>query len=146
MKINKNMELAIKTILDKGTLDKERVILTAEIDLPIGNFVVFGTAFSTELNTVLGGSLKWSYWFPDGQVKAKDLVVLYSKAGKNNVRENPDGTRTHFYYWFKKEPVWGVPGAALVVANILDWDFKRLDDSTADEKTSALDRPDNLSS
>ena len=119
------MELEIKNILDRGNLEKERIIFTPTIDLPIGNYIALCTSKSPVGPTsVSGGVIKNSYWFPDADVKVKDLVVLYTKVGINNVKENADGTKTYFYYWYRATPLWGDDNSALVIANILDWSFK----------------------
>lgn len=90
------MELKISSIADKGDLSNERIGLKVLKDCNLTSFIIFKTRKTN------GGFLnksKNSYWFLPNQVEEGDKVVLYSKKGKNSIKENEDGSSTYFFYW-----------------------------------------------
>lgn len=116
------MKLKISSFADVGQPEKERLIIRAESDADVGEYLVMATSISTDGNATAG--FKLAYWFPDKEVKAGDLVVLYSKSGKQSEKQLTSGVTAHFFYWgLQKLPVWSsAKGAVLLLA--AEWQFE----------------------
>ena len=95
--MKREMNIELNYIKDSGNIDKERIVFNVISDTELGKFLVAQTElledsrFSSKLGNI--------YWFPDQQVKAGDLVVLYTKVGINTSIQNENSTTTYFYYW-----------------------------------------------
>ena len=116
------MKINIQTIVDRGVLDKERVVFEVQEDDFLGGYLVLKTKKTGE--STVSSITRGTYWFPDKDVKKGDLVVLYTKKGVNTEKKNTDGTTTHFYYWQKEEVLWGVDEDVVLLARLQDWDYK----------------------
>ena len=122
MNLKNNMDIEIKKYLDRGNLEKERILFSVKSETFLGKYLVGKSkkkgdqAVSSELDTI--------YWFPDAVVKNNDLVVLYTKAGKTNTKLNTDGTTTHFFYWQKPETMWEDSNSTVILLNLAEWNFK----------------------
>ena len=68
------MTLEIRAVREKGVLDKERIVLAADANEDIGQYVLFSTR-STGDNKV-SSRVRRTLWLPDYQVEAGDLVVV----------------------------------------------------------------------
>lgn len=91
------MSIRIKSIKNNGSADDERIIFVVTKNCDIGYFLVCDTSYTSE--GAVSNKLRHPYWFPDQDVKSGDLVVLYTKKGKNRSVSNKDGSSTHFFYW-----------------------------------------------
>lgn len=118
------MNLVIRSVADKGILEKERLVLHAEADVDIGKFILFRTAYIREGE--VSGNVKDTLWLPDIQVDAGNLVVIYSKRGENKSRVNKDQSKTHFVYWGLGSPVWGSDHDCPVIVELSDWSMKKV--------------------
>jgi hypothetical protein len=116
------MNLEITQIISPAQLEQERVVLLVSEDMNIGRALLL-KARKTQDGGVAGGRIDGAYWIPDKQVKAKDLVVVYTKAGTKSEKANPDGTTSHFFYWGLAAPCWTVGTVPVVVDSGL---WKRL--------------------
>src|SRR5579884_826362 len=113
------MNLEISSFADAGNFEKERLVIKIVNDTDIGEYAVFQSRLSSQRNPTWG--TKRAYWFPDGAVKSGDLVVLYTKRGKNSTKSLASGRTAHFYYWGQENALWGSPDTAAVVLEISDW-------------------------
>lgn len=95
------MNIEIVSIKDSGNLDKERVILNVVKDTDLGDYII-ATSKSNSDSTI-SPMIKNVYWLPNMNVKAGDLVVVYTKNGKQGKIENKDGSVSYFCYWDLKE-------------------------------------------
>lgn len=107
------MNVVINTIADKGSIQNERVVVKALVDVDIGRYGIFRTGKSA---TGITNSVYNTYWFPDRQVRAGDLIVLYTKAGVYSVKRNLDGSDAHFYYWGLSAPLWNGNFGTVIVS------------------------------
>jgi hypothetical protein len=108
------MTLKLVGIEFPGEIEKERIVYRALYDVDIGDYAVFRCRTSkNDLDMILGGNFS-GYWLPDVEVKAGDLVVLYTKRGLRS-EKRVENTTSRFFYWNRINAVW-VPGytAALV--------------------------------
>jgi hypothetical protein len=116
------MKLRISSFADAGQADKERLIIKAESDTDIGDYLVMASSISSSGGATAGR--KTAYWFPDKDVKAGDLVVLYSKSGTQSEKKLQSGATAHFFYWgLETPPQWSAgKGAVLLFAD--EWKFE----------------------
>lgn len=112
------MKVEIKSIADKGDPKKERLVLRVQHDVNIGQFLVLCTGFS---NGQVNIGIRNTYWFPDKDVRAGDLVVLYSKSGGDNEKVLDSGAKAHFFYWGLPGPRWNDPDCGVVVMHAPEW-------------------------
>jgi len=117
------MTVIIRNIIDAGVQDKERLVLKVEKEDDIGYYVVFNNAFTAE-NTV-STKVKNAFWFPDKKVNTGDIVVLYTKSGAKNEKQNVDGTASHFFYWGLEKTIWDGKDNAVVLLEAKNWAAKK---------------------
>jgi hypothetical protein len=70
------MNLDIRSFADAGNYPKERLVINVLRDTDIGEYAVLCSPVGSDGNPTPGGKI--AYWFPDGDVKAGDIVVLYT--------------------------------------------------------------------
>jgi hypothetical protein len=111
------MKLEIKSVKDKGAI-QERLVLQINETCDIGKYFVFSTQKTNE--EIRSESVKNSYWFPDLIIQEGDLVILYSKKGRDGFKTNGNGTKSHFFYRNLEKPIYRENIYALV-AEIKNW-------------------------
>ncbi|GFO60836.1 hypothetical protein GMST_31610 [Geomonas silvestris] len=119
------MKVEIKSIADKGVKEKERIIFKVVSDTDIGDHVLIQTGYSNGEVTV---ATFHTYWFPYKAVAAGDLVVLYSKSGKESEKTIAQNKRTHFFYWGLEVPIWNRNDRAPVLLHAPEWVSKGPDE------------------
>ncbi|MBK0112793.1 MULTISPECIES: hypothetical protein [unclassified Delftia] len=124
------MTLAISSYADSGNFEKERVVLKVYEDLDVGKYLIFKSSIFDGKATA--GS-KVIYWFPDSEVKAGDLVILYTKYGIMAKKELDSGKTAHFFYWDLDEPQWGEKDTCAVLMKSGGWAIKLAYDPDAPE-------------
>lgn len=112
------MNIEISSFADAGDHEKERVVMKALSDLDIGWYALFSSNLWDGMPT---SGLETAYWFPDDHVKTGDLVVLYTKDGVSSKKERNDGSTAHFYYWGRRDSVWGSSEKTAVIVRIAEW-------------------------
>jgi hypothetical protein len=112
------MNIEIKSIADKGVKDKERIVLKVLSDTDIGDYLLIQAGFSGGQVTV--GTYQ-TYWFPYKATSAGDLVVLYTKYGKESEKELGHGKKAHFFYWSIEGPIWNRDDRAPVLLHAPEW-------------------------
>lgn len=112
------MNLTLRRIRDSGELDGERIVLLAAKDIDLGDYAIFRAPAKD--NDVYS-KITHAFWFPDQRVKADDLIVLYTKSGKQGRKENKDGSSSHFFYWSVDDVLWHTNKFAPVVLEIASW-------------------------
>lgn len=115
------MNIEIVSIKDVGNTDKERVILNVVKDADLGDYII-ATSTSNSDKTI-SPLIKNVYWLPNKSVKAGDLVIVYTKKGKQGKIENKDGSISYFCYWDLKETL-SVNDNATVVLFETSWTNK----------------------
>jgi hypothetical protein len=119
------MRIEIRSVVEKGNIEKERLILKVVADTDIGDFLLFQSGFSDgEVTT----ETYHTYWFPFKPVSAGDLIVIYTKAGKHSVKRMKKGNRAHFFYWDLDSPIWQLKSRAPVVLHAPEWISKSPDE------------------
>ena len=113
------MMLEIKSFADAGVHDKERLVVNIVSQLDIGSYVLLVSNVSETKSPTAGR--KTAYWFPDGTVNSGDLVVLYTKSGKNSKKDIGEGRTAHFYYLGLENPLWGTGNRTAIILKISEW-------------------------
>jgi hypothetical protein len=113
------MNLKLKAIRDRGVLSNERVAINVLHDDDIGNYMI--CSVETTDDNQLTNIIKRTWWFPDKEVKAGDLVVLYTKKGVDKERVHKTGSTTHFFYWGLPEPIWSHSDSSTVLIESGGW-------------------------
>jgi len=112
------MKIEIQSVADKGNKEKERLILKVKATADIGDYLLIQSGFNNGEVTI--GTYQ-TYWFPYKTVEAGDLVVLYTKSGKENTRELKQGKTAHFFYWGLSSPIWNTNDKAPVLLHSPEW-------------------------
>ena len=115
------MKVQIHTVANKGTFEKERLLLKVLLDTDIGEYVLFRTGYS---NGSVDTGVRNVFWFPDKVVSKGDLVVVYTKSGTNSERTRKDGSMSHFFYWGLANPIWEEEDCAPVVLYAPEWETR----------------------
>ena len=131
------MKAKLMSVESPGVLDQERIVIRALSDIDIGNYAVLGCDKSSTDGRPLPGNIDIAYWFNFHQIKAKDLVILYTKSGRRSEKALADGRKSHFFYWGRDKPIWRSTNMAVLVEGPA-WDFIEEDDATR-EPTSVPD-------
>lgn len=113
------MRLSISSFADPGNLEKERIVIKAMSDLDIGTYLLLRSSVSSEGSPTAGR--KSVYWFPDGMVKAEDLIVLYTKVGERSKKLLSGGRTAHFFYWGYQKALWGTNDYTAVILRVSEW-------------------------
>ena len=117
------MKLSFMAFSNPGDLERERIVLKAVSDIDVGGYAVFRTGLANSGEATAGR--KAAYWFPDADVKAGDLVVLYTKQGTRSSKPWKDGT-AYFFYWGKDEVLWSDPNFGAVFLEIAEWNLNKV--------------------
>jgi len=112
--------LKISGIRDAGSLEKERLVMVAKTATELAEIVMIEVGAKPD-ESVNAFSVKGGYWFPTQTVKAGDLVILYTKAGRAKRKENLTGTISHFYYRGLDKAVWGQAGF-VSLGRVSEWE------------------------
>ncbi len=122
------MNIAINKTVDRGDLEKERIIFAVKDDDFLGAYLVFKSKKTGE--KMVSSKTEATYWFPDKEVKKGDLVVLYTKVGINTEKKNTDGTTSFFFYWGLTDSLWNDSVDAVVLTRLQEWSFRIVSDET----------------
>ncbi|NWD24896.1 hypothetical protein HX864_16610 [Pseudomonas yamanorum] len=123
------MNLIILRIADNGILEKERIVLKAVADVDVGSYILAQTGVGVD--RVVTNKIHNNFWFPDAEIVAGDLVVLYTKSGKSSTKEN-GANKSYFYYWGKPTPVWNIQDRTAVIMEISSWERLAESDETTE--------------
>jgi len=114
------MNLEIRSFADAGNLEKERLVLRVLSDTDLGQYAVLRSRIGSSRGPTSGR--KRAYWFPDGDIKSGDLVVLYTKMGIRGEKPLTGGGTAHFFYWGSETPLWTGEHCA-VLLSVSDWEY-----------------------
>ncbi|OLU22492.1 hypothetical protein BVH03_25040 [Pseudomonas sp. PA15(2017)] len=112
------MRIKVRSVQDAGNLEKERVVIYALEDGQIGSQILASTQ---RHGAGVSNEIYNAYWIPDREIKKDDVVVVYTKSGKNTDRKNKDETRSYFFYMGLDKPTYVNDKVAAVVFSIDKW-------------------------
>jgi hypothetical protein len=117
------MKVKIALVHNQGRFDEEYVLLKVEESCDIGRYLLADSTYTTDGK--VSNKLRHIYWFPDGAVKKGDLIIVWTKAGKDNTSETDSGVPIHHYYWGLKSAVWNDDGDCAALLELSTWQFFR---------------------
>lgn len=117
------MNLEITSFAGAGDLLRERIVLKARRDLDVGDYAVLRSAVGSGEGTPTSGR-KIAYWFPNEDVRANDLVVLYTKKGSRGSKPIEGGHTAYFFYWGRDEALWDDHNFGAALLEVRDWQFE----------------------
>ena len=112
------MRLTIRSVADKGNTEKERLVLKVDSNTDIGDYILIQAGFYDNSVTT---EIHHTYWFPNKEVETGDLVVVYTKSGRENQKEMKNGHNAHFFYWGITTSIWSRDDRAPVLFHAPDW-------------------------
>jgi hypothetical protein len=121
--VGEKMRVNTKYIRDVGARDRERVVLEVTEQDDIGNYILARSRYTDD--RAISSDLENVFWLPDTRVKLCDLVVIYTKNGRNRSQKDQDGTSSHFFYWGLPNPIWEDEDTVPVLMRIHDWQQRR---------------------
>ncbi|MBD9479854.1 hypothetical protein [Pseudoxanthomonas sp. PXM02] len=107
------MSLSIESFTGEGDLKNERILIRANDEVDIGDYVLMRSKKNLSGDATSGP--KSAFWFPDVTINKGDLVVVYTRAGNPSVKRLKSGVDAHFFYWRKERPIWGKEDANIAV-------------------------------
>ncbi len=113
------MKVEIQSVVNKGNLERERLVLKVLLGTDIGDYVVFCAAHSEGSLTT---DIRNAFWFPDKVVSKGDSVVVYTKSGIDKERMRRDGSKLHFFYWGLDNSIWRQTDHAPVLLHAPEWE------------------------
>ena len=113
------MKLTVVKVKEHGSLKNERIILKAISDVDVGSYMIADTTYIKE--NEVSNKLRHTFWLPDKVINKNDLVVIYTKVGKDSVNNNKSGSKTYFFYWGLDKTIWNINEDAAAIFYIKDW-------------------------
>lgn len=119
------MKLELRSIAAPGDLKNERLTLRALADLDVGDYLVAQSDYIDDSPTT---NFYHTLWFPYKPIQKGDLVVVYTRVGKNNERVISGGKKAHFFYLDLREAIWDDPDKGALVLFAPTWLSKSVDE------------------
>lgn len=117
------MKFKVRGVRDPGDLAKERVVIEIMDDGNLGTLILAST--KQQSPNRVSARIKNPYWVPDQEAKKGDLLVVYTKAGGRNSRENDDGSSSYFFYLGSEKALYEQPDQTVTVFSISSWRFAK---------------------
>jgi hypothetical protein len=114
------MSVEIVGIEDAGDIMKERLVLKTTSRDQLGKYAVFRCEADDD-GLPYSGNIPRTFWFPNRILAEGDLVILYSRKGRDSRKKNADGKTSLFYYWELEESIW-TEGTLPVLVGTPDWE------------------------
>ena len=113
------MNFNIVDIMDRGIPNKERLVLKALVNFNLSYCLILNSRYIS--SSRISNSPKGSFWFSPKDVKAGDLVIVYSGVGVSSEVKNQDGSTSHFFYWGSSSTLWNDPNDCAVIFDVQTW-------------------------
>jgi hypothetical protein len=115
------MTIALRSIIGRGDLAKERITFRVEETTDVGDYAVLQCQAVEETLTT---SVIKAYWFQYFKAEKGDLVVLYTKDGEMSSKALSTGKKAHFFYWGFESPIWDDDELAAVLLRAPQWTYR----------------------
>lgn len=115
------MNLELRSVANRGDIERERITFRVTADVDVGDFVVMQSGYvDGEVTT----DIHHSFWFAYKPIEKGDLVVLYTKSGNMSSRPLKQRGLVHFFYWGLDMPIWQHEDRAAVLLAAPTWQSK----------------------
>lgn len=115
------MKLEILSVHGTGDYLKEYVLLEALADCDVGRYMIADSTYMSDGK--VSNKVRHTFWIPDRQVRAGDLVSVWTKPGDHIVTKNAQGRTIHRFFWGLREAVWNDTGDCAVLFELSTWAF-----------------------
>lgn len=102
------MDLEVVQISDQGEYDKEYVVLKANEDCNLGDYILADSTYSAAGQP--SNKARHVFFFPLMDVKKGEYISVWTKPGKNVKAETAQGDPIHRFFWGLKESIWNDTG------------------------------------
>ena len=113
------MNFELLGIREKGKNEDERVVIKVLKDTKAHYAMIFHHKLLSDGK--ISNQPYHTFWFSSIEVKANDLIVLYTKKGSYSVKNNKDGTTSHFFYWNINEAIFKTESDSAVLIGVDTW-------------------------
>lgn len=100
--------LKIILVKNSGDIKDEYVLLKAEADCEVGNYLLTDSTYGSD--EAPSNKLRHVFFFPVQAVKKGDFVVLWTGVGKYSQGTTTTNSPQHNFHWGLKETVWNMTG------------------------------------
>ena len=114
------MKIKLSEIKDPGNPEKERIVATVLSDTDLGGYILAETQETSD--ETISSELKNVKWLEDQPLKVGDMVIIYTKSGKNGKIINVDGSTSYFYYWALDNPIGNKENVGVILYEA-EWSF-----------------------
>ena len=112
------MRMRIVDILDRGVPNKERIHISVDADTDLQFFVVLETM--SRGSAIQAGGLQ-AFWFPAKEVKAGEMVLLFTAGGTESTFVAEDKVKVHLRYWGRKNTIFHAPTSTAALMEVAEW-------------------------
>lgn len=119
--------LELLYVSDKGSIEKERVVLKATAQLDLIGYVLLNS-YSEDGQTFYDLNDK-AFWFPKVMIKPGEYVRVYTKSGTKETTTGTfkgDPATFHDFYWGLSSPIWTGKTNAVVILQVQNWHGKKI--------------------
>lgn len=88
-------------------------------DCDIGRYQLCDSTYTAD--GAVSNKLRHTCWFPDKEVKKRDLISVWTKDGTNVTKKNASGTPVHRFYWGLAKAIWNNDGDCAVLQHVATW-------------------------
>lgn len=117
------MNLEVGKLADKGSYERERLVIRVKSADDAGDFILIQAGWNESDNQPTT-RVHHALWFPNVEVKSGDLVVVYTKVGRQSSKKTDGGNTSHFFYWGLKESIWEASDRCAVLLHAPTWSTK----------------------
>ncbi|MBX8496001.1 hypothetical protein [Pseudomonas cichorii] len=114
------MDIEVVSVHGHGDASEEYVKLKVLKDCSLVHYALIDSTYD---GSTLTDKNRHFYWFPKRDVKAGDLITLYTRVGKKS-RSTVGNGEHHYLYWGLKSAVWNDSGDAATLLQVADWKAK----------------------
>ena len=119
------MKIDIRSILNRGDIERERLILDVLSATDIGDYILLRAGYRGDSVTT---GIRNAFWFPYKAVSRGDLIIIFTKSGRERERSRNDGSTVHSYFWGLEKAIWDKGNSAPVLLHAPDWESKGPDE------------------
>jgi hypothetical protein len=113
------MKLSITKIAERGDLANERVLIRVDSGTDLSSFLLATSRYVEQES--IEARARNGYWFGSVDVDAGDLVVVYTKEGRESRRPGKAGGTVRFFYRGLTKAQYSDASSCAVLFELQDW-------------------------
>lgn len=115
------MNIVPRSIAAAGDHSKERVTFRVEESVELGEYMLTRNEM---IDDRVGLTILNAFWFPNQDIDANDLIVVYTRKGTSSSKEITKDRKAHFFFWGLEAPIWSDNRFTPVLLHAPKWIFK----------------------